>query len=197
MLDYYKIPSFLMKCVTKKYDWQKFNPELVRAYAYAGEYTDQLLEQLERVYGKESIEYKRYKRSSERQKRTKEWFNNFDFFEIKLKPLKIRDNKPKQKGVDVQMAVDLVSHAYLNNYDVAIICSGDADLLESVNLVKALGKRVIIVSKTGTSKEGESVLAAAMKKDADSVIDIGKFTEEDFGEFTHLFKPKNEPAKAL
>ena len=86
MLDYYKIPSFLMKCVTKKYDWQKFNPELVRAYAYAGEYTDQLLEQLERVYGKESIEYKRYKRSSERQKERKNGSTTLIFLRLNWNP---------------------------------------------------------------------------------------------------------------
>lgn len=193
MLDYYKIPTFILSYVIKKYNWQYFNPQLIRAYAYGGEYTNALIEQLERLYGGNSEEYKKYVKNAQRQKQIENWFSNFDFFELKLKPLGLRDGLPRQKGVDVQMAVDLVSHAYQNNYDIAIICSGDADLLESMNLVKSLGKRVIVVSKVGLGKEDRTNLASAMKKDADAIIDINKFTEEDFKQFTHLYKPKIEP----
>jgi len=188
MLDYYKIPSFLFNLVNKKYNLNKYNPELIRAYAYTGEYTTSLMEQLRKFYGEDSPKYKEYVEKSKKQKQVESWFDKCDFFELKLKPLKIRDNEPRQKGVDVQLAVDLVSHAYQDNYDMAIVCSGDADLLESMTLVKNLGKRIIVVSKIGFGKEDKTNLAFVMKRYADSIIDLGKLTKEDFSEFTHFYK---------
>ena len=41
-----------------------------------------------------------------------------------------------QKGVDTRIAVDMVGLALLDTYDVAILVSGDADLVEAVNFVK-------------------------------------------------------------
>ena len=187
MLDYYKIPQFLLNYVAKKYGLYKHNPYLIRAYAYTGEYTNSLMEQLRSFYGEDSEKYKEYLEKAKKQKQVEKWFDKCDFFELKLKPLKFRDNEPKQKGVDVQLAVDLISHAYQDNYDLAIICSGDADLLESVIQVKSLGKGVIVVSKVGDG-EDESTLSFAMRKYSDSVVDLGKLTPEDFKEFTHLYK---------
>ena len=187
MLDYHKIPMFLVDYVTKKYNFQSQFPRLVRAYAYTGEYTDSLMEQLKRLYREEQAKYKEYLEKAKKQKQVEKWFDTCDFFELKLKPLKIREGEPRQKGVDVQLAVDLVSHAYQNNFDLAIICSGDADLLESMTLVKSLGKRAIIVSKVGESRD-ETNLAFVMKRHADSVIDLGNLKESDFEKFTHLYK---------
>jgi hypothetical protein len=56
-----------------------------------------------------------------------------------------------------------------------------------MTLVKSLGKNVIIVSKVG-GREEESTLAFVIKRYADSVIDLGKLTQEDFNQFTHLYK---------
>ena len=81
-----------------------------------------------------------------------------------------------------------ISHAYQDNYDLAIVCSGDADLLESTNLVKNLGKKIIVVSKIGIGKEDKTQLAFVMKRYADSIIDLGKLTSDEFKEFTHLYK---------
>ncbi len=191
MLDYYKIPQFLFNLVNKKYDLNRYNPELIRAYAYSGEYTNSLMEQLKNFYGEDSKKYKEYLAKAKKQRKIESWFDTCDFFELRLKPLKIRDNEPRQKGVDVQLAVDLVSHAYQDNYDLAIVCSGDADLLESTNLVKNLGKKIIVVSKIGTGKEDKTNLAFVMKRYADSIIDLGKLTSKEFEEFTHLYKEYN------
>ncbi len=70
---------------------------------------------------------------------------SYRFLELRTKPLKY-EGKVFQKGVDVQLAVDLVSHAHMNNFDAAVICSGDLDLLESLIVVKNLGKKAILVS---------------------------------------------------
>ncbi|MCH7568397.1 MAG: NYN domain-containing protein [Nanoarchaeota archaeon] len=47
------------------------------------------------------------------------------------------------KGDDVYLAVDLVSGAYEDLYDVAIIVSGDADFIPAIKLVQKNGKKVI------------------------------------------------------
>ena len=48
----------------------------------------------------------------------------------------------KQKGVDVLLAVDMITKAYSNQYEFAILLAGDSDFLEVVNAVKDSGKRV-------------------------------------------------------
>ncbi len=47
------------------------------------------------------------------------------------------------KGDDVYLAVDLVSGAYENLYDTAIIISGDEDFVPAIQKIQKLGKRVI------------------------------------------------------
>ena len=43
--------------------------------------------------------------------------------------------RPQEKGIDVRMALDLALLAYRGEYDVAIVCSGDTDLLPAVEEV--------------------------------------------------------------
>lgn len=47
-----------------------------------------------------------------------------------------------EKGVDVQMSVDMLHLAVTNTYDVAVIISGDGDFAPAVEAVKELGKHV-------------------------------------------------------
>ena len=47
-----------------------------------------------------------------------------------------------EKGVDVQIAVDILVGAYENLYDAALVLSSDTDLLPAMGKVKALGKEV-------------------------------------------------------
>ena len=49
----------------------------------------------------------------------------------------------KQKGTDVKLAVDMVTKAYLDHYDFAILLTGDDDFLDVVKAVKDTGKRVL------------------------------------------------------
>ncbi len=48
-----------------------------------------------------------------------------------------------EKGLDTALAVDMVT--MLDNYDVAILISGDADMIPSINYVKAHNKSVGVV----------------------------------------------------
>ena len=47
-----------------------------------------------------------------------------------------------EKGVDVQIAVDILVGAYENLYDTALAISSDTDLLPAMAKVKSLGKQV-------------------------------------------------------
>ncbi|PIR96512.1 MAG: hypothetical protein COT92_00710 [Candidatus Doudnabacteria bacterium CG10_big_fil_rev_8_21_14_0_10_42_18] len=47
-----------------------------------------------------------------------------------------------EKGVDVQIATDLLVGAYENLYDFALVISSDTDLLPAISKVKSLGKEV-------------------------------------------------------
>jgi uncharacterized LabA/DUF88 family protein len=65
------------------------------------------------------------------------------FCELRLGNLK-KDGKGhfRQKGVDTLIAIDMLSKAYENHYDVAILVAGDEDIHEVVRAVKNAGKRV-------------------------------------------------------
>ena len=52
------------------------------------------------------------------------------------------DGKYHEKGVDVQIAVDLLVGAYDDLYDTAILISSDTDLIPAIKKVKELGKEV-------------------------------------------------------
>jgi uncharacterized LabA/DUF88 family protein len=120
------------------------------------------------------------------QKKEVNKMKNFYFFETRLKPLQYSPYKGIiQKGVDVQLAVDLVSNTYLNNYDIAILFSGDIDLYESVKLVKSLGKHVLIFS-------AEESMSKGMITISDFYKDICRLEDGSLNEFTHIFRKKEE-----
>lgn len=88
-----------------------------------------------------------------------------------------------QKGVDVQLAVDLVSNAYLDNYDIAVLFSGDIDLYESIKLIKTLWKQVFIFSHN-------NLMSTGMGEVCDFYKDLYRLDDEQLNEFTHLFEKK-------
>lgn len=54
--------------------------------------------------------------------------------------------KGKEKGVDVALVTDLLSFAFTNAYDYAIVVSGDADFIGAYDEIKRYGKIVCIAS---------------------------------------------------
>lgn len=52
------------------------------------------------------------------------------------------DGKYHEKGVDVQLAVDIVIGAYEDMYDTAVVVSSDTDLIPAIQQAKRLGKDV-------------------------------------------------------
>lgn len=53
-----------------------------------------------------------------------------------------RRERYQEKGVDMRIGVDMLAGASKNLYDVAILVTGDGDLVEAVKAVKDLGKHV-------------------------------------------------------
>lgn len=91
--------------------------------------------------------------SEERYKAQQKFFSALDdvpYLTTKLGRLEKRGNTWVEKGVDVSLAVDMLSMAARDLYDVAILISGDGDFASVINAVKDLGKHVEVayVSKT-------------------------------------------------
>jgi uncharacterized LabA/DUF88 family protein len=69
--------------------------------------------------------------------------NRTPFLEVRLGRLQKRSDGTRiEKGVDVKLAVDMLSKAAKNQYDTAILISGDADFAEVAHEVKELAKHV-------------------------------------------------------
>jgi len=73
---------------------------------------------------------------------------------------------PYEKGVDIQLATDMITHSFKNNYDVAILVAGDNDFVGAIQAVKDNGKNleVALFGKERTSMQ--------LRKVADRVITI-------------------------
>lgn len=70
---------------------------------------------------------------------------SLDYFELRLGRLVYQNwptVSPYEKGIDVQLGVDMLVHAVKNNYDVAVLVSGDTDFAGALQAVKDVGKNV-------------------------------------------------------
>jgi len=66
-----------------------------------------------------------------------------DLFDVRLGKLAWNATGIKgQKGVDSLIAIDMITKAYQNQYDEAILVAGDSDFLEIVKAVKSVGPQV-------------------------------------------------------
>jgi len=77
---------------------------------------------------------------------------------------------PYEKGVDIQLTTDLLTHSFKNNYDVAILVAGDSDYVGALQAVKDNGKHteVALFGKERTSRP--------LREVADKVITLdGRF----------------------
>lgn len=78
----------------------------------------------------------------------------------------------KEKCTDINIATGLLTKAFHNTYDVALLFSGDRDYKKVVRELRRMGKIVGIVTPAGKAKDNASDLA----KNADFHIVL----EEDF-----------------
>jgi uncharacterized LabA/DUF88 family protein len=86
------------------------------------------------------------------------------YLEVKLGIWKQRGGTMVEKGVDVMLAVDLVTRAYRDQYDTAIIVSGDADFFPALQAAKDVGKHVEVAAfDTNISSEAARVADVHIK----------------------------------
>ena len=73
----------------------------------------------------------------------KRWYDDLNSksgYIIKTSFDKIALNETIEKKIDIQIAIDMLSLAYENAYDTALLISGDGDFVPVVKKVKELGK---------------------------------------------------------
>lgn len=87
--------------------------------------------------------------------------------EIKLGYLLMSDGKFHEKGVDVQIAVDIVRGSIKNEYNKFYIISSDTDLLPAIQTAKDEGKEVIYVGF-------ENFISRALQKNCSSCLILKK-----------------------
>lgn len=54
----------------------------------------------------------------------------------------VYDHSPREKGVDVKIAIDIVLGATNDEYDTVILISSDTDLLPAIHYAQSQGKRI-------------------------------------------------------
>jgi len=91
-------------------------------------------------------------------------------FDVKLGPRILYQEK--QKEIDVQIAVDMVSGAYDNQFDVAVLGSGDGDMAPIVRKLKSMRKEVEVASFNDQSPGKKSQLAWSLKTEATRIRDL-------------------------
>lgn len=88
----------------------------------------------------------------------------------------VYDNKIREKGVDVKIAIDLVIGAAEDKYDTAIIVSSDTDLVPAIKYVQTKGKKVEYIGfsfKPSVALVKESDIPRLLAPD-----DLSKFKED-------------------
>ena len=79
---------------------------------------------------------------------------------------------PYDKGTDVQLATDMLTHSFQGNYDVAILVAGDNDFAGAIQAIKNNGKHVEVAlfGTKGNSRQ--------LRQVADRIITINERTLE-------------------
>jgi uncharacterized LabA/DUF88 family protein len=76
------------------------------------------------------------------------------------------NSPPYEKGVDIQLTTDLLTHSYKNNYDVAVLVAGDSDYVGALQAVKDNGKNVEV------ALFGKERTSRPLREVADRIITI-------------------------
>lgn len=99
--------------------------------------------ELIRTYYYDAIVDEKEKDERERQNEFFDTLRTLPSCTVRLGRLKtVRKEPRRQKGVDILMAIDMLTKAYENHYDIAILVAGDGDFVDLVEAVKDAGKRV-------------------------------------------------------
>jgi uncharacterized LabA/DUF88 family protein len=121
-IDFDKLRDYLMRVVAS----QGIKPELIRAYYYDAQVDVR----------EDSVKHKKQEAFFKKVRLRKS-------YELRLGRLIKTDHEDRQKGVDILIAVDMLSKGYLKHYNIAAFLGGDDDFLDLIAAVKNLaGRRV-------------------------------------------------------
>ncbi|GAB1267215.1 NYN domain-containing protein [Aurantivibrio infirmus] len=91
-----------------------------------------------------------------------------------------KNSNNRSKRVDITLATEMLSNAYYNNYDVAILVAGDEDYVPLIQEVKRTGKQVAVwFFSSGLSKY--------LRKESDVFLDIEFFLCRKSDDITKYF----------
>jgi len=68
----------------------------------------------------------------------------------------------KSKGVDIALTKDILFHAFMDNYDMAVLVTGDADYLPVIEEIKRQGKILYLVFLEKVEMDQNLILSADM-----------------------------------
>ena len=142
------------------------------------------------------------------QSRNAEGQNNFfkyvsqemTFTELRTTPLVTRDGRIQQKGVDARFSTDLILLAQSNAFDVAILLTGDADLEESIKLIRErYGKLVFLVAYYSSIPEEKfyNTISEHLLNQCDYFINLYEFGEDDISKISVLKERRKIPEPDL
>jgi len=120
----------------------KETPTLIRAYYYDGR------PDLKDVENFQTDEQEKAKTKIEnaiaiQDKKLKE-IRNITSFDVRLgQAVLLKSLDFRQKGVDLLIGIDMITKAYENQFDIAVLLAGDSDFFELVEAVKHIGSRVV------------------------------------------------------
>jgi len=63
---------------------------------------------------------------------------------LSFEPRIFKKSEDRSKGVDISLATDVLSHAFRDNFDLAVLIAGDADYVPLVEELKRLGRIVCV-----------------------------------------------------
>lgn len=66
--------------------------------------------------------------------------------EVVTRPLQYLGGRAREKGIDVLIALDMAEGAWRDRFDVAVLASGDTDLVPAVQRVLAAGRECEVVA---------------------------------------------------
>lgn len=137
--------------------------DLIRAYWFDSYPTEEQIEQIEAD------------EDDDRSLQSKDdffYFLEMNGFRVEAKPLRMRDNgRFIEKGADIGLATELIAQGFTDSYDVAIVITGDADFIRSIEYVQDQGKIVKIASF-------ESQISGDLKRTSDEYISLNDIAGE-------------------
>ena len=97
---------------------------------------------------------------------------------------------PYEKGVDIMLATDMITHSYKGNYDTAILVGGDSDYVGAVQAVKDNGKNLEVALFGHEALRAQKGQQFVVERDG-AVEVVG--AERDVSDHEILLWPVNRP----